>query len=103
MYVSDELKKEVWLKTAQFQSFENDVNWFRKDQCWAWIRRSDYWNRDSIYWWEIDHIIPIANWWPDYLSNLRVLHRKNNLEKSNWRLVCSVSSHWNRNININNY
>ncbi len=100
MYITEELKREVRQRTAQFQSVENDRKWFRKDQCWAWINRTDYWNRDSVYWWEIDHITPIANWGLDALSNLRVLHRKNNVSKSDWRLVCSIRSYWVRNVAV---
>ena len=97
MYVSEELKKVVRLRTTQFQSMENEKKWFRKDQCWARINRFQYWDRESQYWWEIDHIIPVANLGSDNVSNLRILHRKNNLEKSNGRLSCAVVSRWTQN------
>lgn len=62
----------------------------RQDQCWAFIKFSDYGNRKSKYWWEIDHIWPASLWWTDALSNLRPLQRENNLAKSNWILTCPV-------------
>ena len=67
----------------------NDPNVFRKDACGAWIKYSEYGNRSSKYGWEIDHISPGG---PDILSNLRPLHWKNNVAKSDGRLSCAVIS-----------
>lgn len=67
----------------------NNPNVFRQDSCGAWIRFSDYGNRQSKYGWEIDHITPGG---PDYLSNLRPLQWKNNLARSDGRLSCVVTS-----------
>lgn len=62
----------------------------RQDQCGAWMKFVDYWNRNSQYGWEIDHIIPVSHWWVDSIYNLRPLQWENNLYKSNGRLVCKV-------------
>ncbi len=72
----------------------------RKDGCGARIWYSSYWNRNSKYGWEIDHISPQSIGWVDNISNLRPLQRENNLSKSDWRLVCKVKSDWTENIYI---
>lgn len=69
-----------------------DWNKIRKDQCGAWIIFSDYWNRDSDNWWEIDHIQAVSKWWPDSMFNLRPLHWKNNLRTSDWKLQCPIKA-----------
>jgi len=75
-------KKLVWEKW-EITSW-NDKNIFRKDDCWAWIAFAEYWNRESNFWWEIDHIKADSNWWSDSIYNLRPLHWKNNLKTSDW-------------------
>lgn len=90
---SDSAIQQVWEKGTT--TAENDKNIWRKDQCSAWIKKTDYGNRDSDYGWEIDHISPGG---PDILSNLRPLHWKNNVDKSDGRLKCNVVSSGNKNI-----
>lgn len=99
MQVTEELKLSVWNKWTI-------VNWYdskniRKDTCGAWIRFDKFLNRDSIFGWEVDHITPQNNWWSDSLSNLRPLQWKNNISKSDWRLVCKIVSNWTSNIEKN--
>lgn len=94
----EQIVVNVWNK---WQSVSwNDQNKWRKDECWAWIWFDFYWNRDSKYGWEIDHITPQSNWWSDNLSNLRPLQWENNLNKSNWRLSCKVKASWTSNISV---
>lgn len=100
MAFTNEIITQVRFNTTTPQWENNEKNWFRQDQCSAWIRLNDYWNRDSIYWWEIDHIKSVANWWTDILSNLRALHWKNNVVTSDWRLACPVKSNWTQNIGV---
>ncbi|MGE5502349.1 MAG: HNH endonuclease signature motif containing protein [Ignavibacteriales bacterium] len=97
MAFTDEEIEKVWSK-AERAGAENEKNGFRKDQCGAWIKRSEYGNRKSKYGWEIDHITPKANGGTDALSNLRPLHWENNCAKSDGRLVCVVKSHGDQNI-----
>ena len=88
---------QVWAK-AQYVSEENEKNGYRKDQCGAWIKGSDYGNRNSLYGWEADHITPTAKGGTDAISNLRPLHWKNNASKSDGRLVCAVKSNGDKNV-----
>jgi len=71
---------------------------YRQDECGAWMSFSEYGNRNSTYWREIDHIVSQDHWWSDSLSNLRPLQWENNASKSNGRLVCKVSSNGNQNF-----
>jgi len=89
---TEETIQAVWEKGTIVPG-NNSCNW-RKDQCGAWIKRSDYGNRDSIYGWEIDHITPNGN---NALSNLRPLQWKNNVAKSDGRLTCPVTANGDKN------
>jgi len=84
---NEETIQKVWEKGKIVGG--NDPNIWRKDQCDAWIQRSQYGNRDSQYGWEIDHISPGGG---DNLSNLRPLQWKNNVAKSSGRLGCAVTA-----------
>ena len=70
-------------------------NVYRKDDCNAWIKRDEYGNREVDFGWEIDHITPNND---DSLLNLRPLQWQNNLDKSDGKLKCNVTSNGNRNI-----
>jgi 5-methylcytosine-specific restriction endonuclease McrA len=97
MNLSDADIDKVWAK-AEYCSPENEKNGFRKDQCGAWIKRSEYGNRNSLYGWEADHITPASKGGTDAVSNLRPLHWKNNTSKSDGRLVCVVKSSGDQNV-----
>lgn len=90
--MTEQVILDVW-KKWQIVSWNDTTKW-RKDECWAWIWYDFYWNRESEYGWEIDHISPQSNWWNDNLSNLRPLQWENNLNKSNWRLSCKIIASW---------
>jgi len=95
MSVDQQTIISVWQKGKIIPG--NNPNVFRQDSCGAWLRFSDYGNRQSKYGWEIDHI---TSGGPDYLSNLRPLHWRNNVEKSNGRLACAVASQGAENIAV---
>jgi len=76
---------QVWDKGIQVPN-NNPALW-RKDICGAWMKWSDYGNRDSKYGWEIDHIIPNGG---DDLSNLRPLQWENNCSRQDGPLICKI-------------
>lgn len=85
---SEETIEKVWRKGTVVPG--NDSRIWRKDQCGAWIKRSEYGNRNSQFGWEIDHIDPDG---PDTLSNLRPLQWKNNVATGDGRLTCPVTAY----------
>jgi hypothetical protein len=96
---NDDVKLKVWNK-AKISSEENEKTGFRKDQCEAWIKFSDYGNRNSNYGWEIDHITPSSKGGGNELSNLRPLHWKNNASRQDGRLVCVIKSDGAKNVDF---
>lgn len=79
--------QQIWKKGKIVSN--NDPEIWRKDQCDAWIKRTEYGNRESEYGWEKDHIDPDGG---DDLENLRPLQWKNNVDKSEGRLKCPVTA-----------
>jgi hypothetical protein len=91
---TDEQIQNVWNKGHPVSN--NDSAIWRQDDCGAWIRRSDYGNRNSKYGWEVDHINPARG---DNLSNLRPLQWKNNAAKQdNIGLDCPVTASGTDNV-----
>ena len=96
MAFSNEEIQKVWEKGSVVTG--KDPSQWRKDQCSAWIGRSFYGNRDSIYGWEVDHIDHDTD--NNSLANLRPLQWKNNAVRSDGNLSCAVTAIGERNIEI---
>ena len=93
MSYSEEDIQAVWEKGRIVSN--NDPNVWRKDECNAWIKRTEYGNRDSQYGWEIDHIDPKGS---DDIENLRPLQWENNVATSDsGKLTCVVTTSGTKN------
>lgn len=79
--LKDLRKKIIWEKAYPLPGF--DPNIYRIDEYGDIIKYSDHGNRDSEFGWEIDHEIPVSLIRIDNISNLKPLHYRNNIAKSN--------------------
>lgn len=96
-FTQDEIE-EAWNKADVAEGNNPDI--FRKDYAGAWIRKSDYGNRNSEYGWEVDHLCPLSMNGTYDIGNLYPLHWKNNLAKADnfpdWKTT--ISSEGSRNV-----
>ncbi len=98
MSFSEETIQSIWEKGKVVSGF--DANKFRKDECGAWMTRTEYGNQNSKYGWEIDHIKPESEGGGDEMSNLRPLQWNNNRSKQTGRLKCVVTASDKTNVFI---
>ena len=82
--MANNLKNWIWIRGTIVPGHVPTV--WRKDECGAWIKYSEYRNRDSQFGWEIDHISQRG---PTIATNLRALNWKNNVAKSDGKLKCA--------------
>ena len=88
MAFTEEQIQMVWDRASIVDGF--DKSRFRKDACGAWIIRNKYGDNDSLYGWEIDHVVPMSLFSEkgvkqeliDNPLNLRALQHENNASKS---------------------
>ena len=105
---SEEQIQYVWNRATTVEGY--DKSRFRKDACGAWIIWDKYGDNDSLYGWEIDHIVPqalleekgycqkdIAN-----KDNIRALQHENNASKSDDypSYTAVVTSEGTENVNV---
>lgn len=105
---SEDQIQNVWDRATIVEGF--DKTRFRKDACGAWIIRDKYGDNDSLYGWEIDHIVPEALLKErgytqkdiDNNDNLRALQHENNASKSDDypSYTAVVTSEGTKNVNI---
>jgi hypothetical protein len=92
-FSSDDITS-VWVKG--WTVLGNDPDFWRKDQCGAWIGKSYYGKKDIQYGWEIDHID--TNTSNNALTNLRPLQWENNASRQDNRLTCPIISNGINNV-----
>ena len=92
--------EQVWTLARTVEGFNPDI--IRKDACGAWIMKSQYGNRDSIYGWEIDHVYPLSMGGTDEMANLRAMQWENNVAKGDDYPVykSKIQAEGNKNISI---
>ncbi len=108
---SDEQIEYVWNRAIVVEGF--DQSRFRKDACGAWIIRDKFGDNDSLYGWEIDHIVPQALLKEkgysqtdiDNYDNLRALQHENNASKGDDypSYTAVVTSEGTKNVNVTKY
>ena len=77
--ITEETIEQVWNRATIVENY--DPTSIRKDACGAWILRSQYGNRSSMFGWEIDHVYPKALGGGDEFDNLRAMQWENNDSK----------------------
>ena len=90
MLCTEELVQQVWEKGVV--DANNDSEYWRKDQCGAWISRSEYGRERSSFGWEIDCILPQSAKNGQELSNLRPMQWNNNSRRNDGGMVCVVKA-----------
>jgi hypothetical protein len=79
MLCTEEIIQQVWEKGIVVAN--NDPKSLRKDECEAWISRSDYRRQQYSFGWEINYVHSATLNDGQALSNLRPMQWKNNLHK----------------------
>jgi hypothetical protein len=71
-----ETVEKVWVKAQTDLWF----TFFKKDACGASIEKDEF-GKQTMYGWEIDHIVPVSQGGTDQIENLQPLHWENNVQK----------------------
>ncbi len=98
MSFSESLIQQVWSKGKTVLSYDPNIH--RKDDCGAWMTRSQYGNRNSRFGWEIHHVIAESLGGTDDIYNIIPLQWENNVVTGDGNLMCAVTSNGNKNVGI---
>ncbi len=90
--------KEIWNKGVVLDGYDSEK--YRLDACGAIMQFDLYGDTNSIYGWNVDHILAIAKGGTDELSNLRPMQHQNNTAKSDGKLVCVVKFDSKQSMNV---
>ena len=74
-----QLPETVWAKGRPIAGYDASV--WRRDDFGNSISHDQYGKRDSVYGWEIDHIVPLSQGGSDHLANLRPLQWSANVNR----------------------
>ena len=77
---SEELKRKVFEKGEPIPEYDASI--WRRDSCGHAIKYSKFGNANSIFGWEIDHIVPLVHDGTSDLENLQPLYWRNNRMKA---------------------
>lgn len=98
MSFSDAMIEAIWQKGTIVPNYD-PAQW-RKDACGAWIARAARGDRNSLFGWEVDHIVPESRGGGNDTSNLRPLQWENNAVKADGRTDCALTSNGNTNVRV---
>lgn len=87
MQTDDSVVEAVWEKGRGMA--EKDSSEWRKDQCGAWIQRTQFNNPNSEYGWTIVNVQPGAE---DTVENLHPLHFSNSFNIAMGKPQCRVTA-----------
>jgi hypothetical protein len=87
MPITESVVEAVWEKGRGMP--EQDTTLWRKDQCGAWIQRTQYNNPNSEYGWTIVNIQPGGG---DVADNLLPLHFNNSFNIANGKPQCRITA-----------
>jgi hypothetical protein len=90
MLCTEEMVQQVWEKGIV--DGNNDPEYWRKDQCGAWMSRSEYGRQRSPFSWEINCIRPQLEKDGQELPNLRPLQWNNNASMREGGTVCVLKA-----------
>jgi hypothetical protein len=98
MLCNEEIVQQVWEKGIAVDN--NDAQYWRQDECGAWISRSNYGHQQSPFGWEINYILPQTVKGGQDLQNLRPVQWKNNIYKKDGNMVCVLKAVKTKNQDI---
>ncbi len=93
---TEQTVQAVWDKGRIIANY--DPTKYRKDDCGAWMIRTEHGNRSNKYGWEIDHIQPESQGGTDHIYNLRPLQWENNAARGDGPLTCPITAQGNVNV-----
>lgn len=85
MTFSEEVIQQVWEKGRAVN--DRDSNEWRKDECGAWIHRSNYGSSTHEFGWTIKNVVAGGE---DTVQNYRPFHRENEFNRNTGEAHCKV-------------
>lgn len=109
--MTEEQIQDAWNRATVVEGY--DKSRYRKDACGAWIIRNKYGDTDSLYGWQVDHVVPqsllrdkgFSESMIDNNLNLRALQHENNASKNDDypSYTAVVTSEGTENVRVTNF